>query len=206
MQHAAQHREHREPEQHQQRDADQERKLVALEHDGAPEQSGAGGDGDDQHVAPSESDDHRGDGRWAQCPGEGAGDGVGGDDGGQGGESEQADCRQHRGTDEFTDRAGAEVEHHRGQRIGQRPHLAERVRRLDRQDRRARSALRRVIEQQKGVLEEPGTDDQDDGHPEGQRVHAERQQQREDADEQQGCHLQRQQQRAEYCAGIHFAE
>ena len=102
-----------------------------------------------------------------QCPGEGAGDGVGGDDGGQGDESEQADHRQHRGTDEITDRAGAEVEHHRGQRIGQRPHLAERVRRFDRQDRRARSALRRVIEQQKGVLEEPGADDQDDGYPEG---------------------------------------
>jgi len=51
MQHAAEHREHHEPEQHQQRDAQHEGQVVAVEHDRAAEQSGADRDADDQEVS-----------------------------------------------------------------------------------------------------------------------------------------------------------
>ena len=50
MQHAAEYREHHEPEQHQQCDAQYEGQVFAIEHDRASEQSGADRDADDQEV------------------------------------------------------------------------------------------------------------------------------------------------------------
>ena len=62
--------------------------------------------------------------------------------------------------------------------------------------------MRGVVEQQEGVFEEPGADDQHDRDSEQAGLQAEPEQYREDGDQQQWCHMERQQQGAEGAHGL----
>jgi hypothetical protein len=182
------------------------RAAVAVEHDRAAEQSGADRDADHQEVPGPQAARHGGDGERVQCLGERAGDGVRGDDGGQCHEAEHSDHRQCGGTEKFTDRTSAHVEHSCGQRIGRRTHLAHQVGGFGRQYGRAGPAFGCVIQQHERVLEEPRTEDQQGGQTEQTGMQRQPQQHRKDRHQQQRCCMERQGQGAQRGEEVHAAQ
>ena len=164
--HAAQDGEQREPDEHQQCHAEQEREVPAIHHDGTPEPPAADCHRHDEEEGRSQSAGRGGNGPGVECLAPRAGDGVGGDDGGKRGEREKSQRGHEPGTEGLREGTGCEVEDCYSQAIRQRAHLAERVGRLRCQDGRVGPALRGVIQQHEGVLEEPGTDDQEHGDAE----------------------------------------